>query len=196
MKRTRWLIVVAASVALGHAAAGPDWTARGQFRRLVLSPAVADNLALLFDQFETELVLCLEGERRGADLHITDFRMPHILVSETGRVQASSCTGNSKVVGTWHNHPAPRLGLVAANPEIQSRNCYLSRTDITDFRRRKNAEVTVVSCAPHTYAYWRRSDLTAAETDVALLPPPAGQLVRSEIGDERRASELTQALGH
>lgn len=196
MKRMSWLIVVAASVVLGHTAAGPDWTARGQFRHLVLSPAVADNLALLFDQFETELVLCLEGERRGADLHITDFRMPHILVSETGRVQASSCNGSSKVVGTWHNHPSPRLGLVSSNPEIQSRNCYLSRTDISDFRRRKSAEVTVVSCAPHTYAYWRRRDLDAVETDVALLPPPAGQLVRSEIGDKHRDSDLTQALGH
>lgn len=195
MKRMTWLMAIAASVALGHTAAGPDWTAHGQFRHLVLAPAVADNLALLFDQFETELVLCLEGERRGADLYISDFRMPHILVSETGRVQASSCRGSSKVVGTWHNHPSPRLGLVSANPEAQSRNCYLSRTDINDFRRRANAEVTVVSCAPHTYAYWRRRDLDAAEADVALLPPPAGQLVRSEIGDPRWASDLTQARG-
>ncbi len=188
-----WLMAIAASVGLGHNAAGPNWAARSQFRQLVLTAAVADNLALLFDQFETELVLCLEGERRGADLYITDFRMPHILTSETGRVQASSCKGSAKVVGTWHNHPAPRLGLISANPEAQSRNCYLSRTDIGDFRRRKNAEVTVVSCAPHTYAYWRRSDLDAAASDVALLPPPAGQLVRSQIGDARRASDLTQA---
>ncbi len=193
MKRTIWLMAFAVSAALAHTAAGPDRAARGQFRHLILLPAVADNLALLFNQFETELVLCLEGERRGEDLYITDFRMPHILVSETGRVQASSCNGNSKVVGTWHNHPAPRLGLVAAKPEVQSRNCYLSRTDIGDFRRRKNAQVTVVSCAPHTYAYWQRRDVEAAEADVALLPPPSGQLVRSEAADARRSSDLTQA---
>ncbi len=99
-------------------------------------------------------------------------------------------------MGTWHNHPAPRLGLASSNRGLVTRNCYLSRTDIGDFRRRKQAQVTVVSCAPRTYAYWGRGDVDSAAADAALLPPPAGQLVRSEVGDERRASDLTQALGH
>jgi hypothetical protein len=195
VKRIYWLLVIAASLAVGRPATF-DVSGRpnpGAFRDLVVTPAVSDNLALLFSQFDTELVLCLEGEWRGPDLYITDFRMPHILVSETGRVQASGCKSNRRSVGTWHNHPAPGPTFAKAKAEVLARNCYLSRTDIADFRRRAEALVTVVSCAPHTFAFWSRADVEEAESEVALLPPPEGQLMHYTMQDELRAGPLTQA---
>jgi hypothetical protein len=96
-------------------------------------------------------------------------------------------------VGTWHNHPPLGTSFATSNPESHARNCYLSRTDIADFRRRSDALVTVVSCGPHTFAYWRRGDVASAAEDVAMLPPPQKQLVRSEIGRDLQESPLTQA---
>lgn len=183
MRRLTLGLIVIASLAIGRPAGDGVVSGSGRFRSLVLAPKVADNIALLFQQFETELVLCLEGEWRGPDLYVTDFRIPHILTSESGRVQAAACASGVRTVGTWHNHPAPSYGLAAANPELLSRNCYLSRTDIADFQRRRDAAVTVVSCAPHVFAYWKRSDVEAANTEIALLPPPEGQLVHSETLD-------------
>lgn len=195
MKRVSWLLIVAASAAFTQPA-DPDGTGRASdyFRNLVFEPNVSDNLALLFEKFDTELVLCLEGERRGVDLYVTDFRMPHIFMSETGRVQAASCSLGPRSVGTWHNHPSPYMRVVNSSPDILARNCYLSRTDITDFRRRTEAQVTVVSCAPQIYAYWRRGDVDSVG-EVALLPPPVGQLVHSEIQDGREDGGLKQARG-
>jgi hypothetical protein len=173
---------------------GHYYAAGGGFRDLVLEPAVSDNIALLFEQFDSELVLCLEGERRGPDLHITDFRMPHILTSETGRVQAAACKRTSRSVGTWHNHPSPGLNFAKTSAESLARNCYLSRTDINDFRRRTDAVVTVVSCGPRTWAYWKRIDVAQERIDeVALLPPPESQLVHSSALDDLGAGTLTQA---
>lgn len=196
MRRRLWLVLLIALIA-GHPAErdpqGAGSTATPTFRSLVLSPSVSDNLALLFAQFDSELVLCLEGERRGPDLYITDFRMPHILVSETGRVQASACKPDARSVGTWHNHPIPAIDLVSSTPERVADNCYLSRTDIADFRRRSDAQVSMVSCGPRTYAYWTRADIAVASDDAALLPPPAGQLVRAQPGKEGGVTDLTQA---
>ena len=195
MKKLCWLTVIAAClVAEGIAPfnAGLAVNRRG-FHNVVFSPDVEDNLALLFSQFDTELVLCLEGERRGSDLYVTDFRMPHILLSETGRVQAAGCRSDSKTVGTWHNHPPVGLTLAATSADALARNCYLSRTDINDFMRRSDALVTVVSCAPRTYAYWTRHDLEAEVNDAALLPPPDGQLVRGEARSDPHDTALTQA---
>ena len=196
MKHVSWLLIVAASAAFTQPA-GPDTNGRADdyFRNLVFEPKVSDNLALLFQKFDTELVLCLEGERRGVDLYVTDFRMPHIFMSETGRVQAASCKLGPRSVGTWHNHPSPYMRVVNSSPDVLARNCYLSRTDITDFRRRTEAQVTVVSCAPQIYAYWRRGDVDSAVGEVALLPPPVGQLVHSEIQDGREDGGLKQARG-
>ncbi len=195
MRYASWAMIFCVSLAAGEPAGHGTGGIAGwhSFEKLVLSPAVSDNIALLFHQFDTEVVLCLEGERRGNDLHITDFRMPHILVSEMGRVQAAGCKPSRKAVGTWHNHPAPGTSFATSNPEALARNCYLSRTDITDFRRRADALVTVVSCGPHTFAYWRRSDVALAAEDVAMLPPPQEQLVRSEIGRNLQENPLTQA---
>jgi hypothetical protein len=195
VKYVSWVLIFSVSLAAGEPA-GHD--ARGtvgwhSFDKLVLSPAVSDNIALMFEQFDTEVVLCLEGERRGNDLYITDFRMPHILVSETGRVQAAGCKPSRRAVGTWHNHPALATSFATSNPNTLARNCYLSRTDIADFLRRSDALITVVSCGPHTFAYWRRSDVASAADDVAMLPAPQEQLVRSEIGKDLRESPLTQA---
>jgi hypothetical protein len=158
-----------------------------------MAPAVSDNLALLYEKFDTELVLCLEGERRGTDLHVTNFRMPHIYISEAGRVQAASCESSSAVLGTWHNHPAP--GSLPGNSDTREleRNCYLSRTDIDDFRRRADALVAVVSCGPRTYAYWGRGDVELAEDDAIALPAVPGQLVRSERRADDPERRLTQA---
>ncbi|MGD2154843.1 MAG: hypothetical protein PVG79_16360 [Gemmatimonadales bacterium] len=184
-------LCLAAGQPAGHGTSGViGWHS---FDRLVLSPAVSDNIALLFQQFETEVVLCLEGERRGNELYITDFRMPHILLSETGRVQAAACKPSRRAVGTWHNHPALGTSFAAAHPDALARNCYLSRTDIGDFRRRTDALVSVVSCGPRTFAYWRRSDVESAADDLAVLLPPPEQLVHSEIGIDRRDNPLTQA---
>ena len=196
MKRVSWLLIVVASAAFTQPA-GPDTNGRADdyFRNLVFEPKVSDNLALLFQKFDTELVLCLEGERRGVDLYVTDFRMPHIFMSETGRVQAASCKLGPRSVGTWHNHPSPYMRVVNSSADVLARNCYLSRTDITDFRRRTEAQVTVVSCAPQIYAYWRRGDVNSVVGEVALLPPPVGQLVHSEIQDDRGDGGLTQARG-
>jgi hypothetical protein len=197
VKRIAWLLIVVASVTAGWPAGSETsgLASSGRFRSLVFAPAVADNLALFFEKFDTELVLCLEGERRGADLYITDFRVPHIFMSETGRVQAASCRTGSRSVGTWHNHPAPHLRMASASADVLARNCYLSGTDITDFQRRSEAQVTVVSCAPRTYAYWRRDDVERLAGEVALLPPPVGQLVQSEVQDDQGTSGLTQARG-
>lgn len=192
MRRSRWLLIlVAAALVGGHA--GIDGPGPEAFRQLVLAPAVADNLALLFEKFDTELVVCLEGERRGEDVHVTDFRFPHILLSETGRVQAAACEPGGRAIGTWHNHPPPRVGLAAVDAAALTRNCYLSRTDIADFQRRGSAAVTVVSCAPYTYAYWKRGDVGEVGEDVALLPAPDGQLVQGEAVEDGGASDLTQA---
>lgn len=198
MRHICWLLIVTASVALGRPAVwgGNRAASEAAFHRLVLAPAVADNLALLFEKFDTELVLCLEGEHRGADLYVTEFRMPHIHLSQTGRVQAASCRSHRRAIGTWHNHPALQLTLASLNPQTLSRNCYLSRTDIDDFQRRKDALVSVVSCGPHTYAYWRRGDVRSVADEVALLPPPPGQLVQSEIWRDRGVTDLTQARKH
>ncbi len=193
MKKTCWVLVVASSLALGNSDASESWSVGEGFGDLVIAPAVSDNLALLFSQFDTELVLCLEGELRGADLYITDFRMPHILASEQGRVQASGCKRSSKVVGTWHNHPAPSRLLVASDAEQLARNCYLSRTDIADFLRRKDALVSVVSCAPNVLAYWRRQDVDALTTEVAMLTAPDGQVVRYDAWNDTETNGLTQA---
>jgi hypothetical protein len=119
VKKLCWLTVIAACFAAGGAApfnAGlaANWR---EFQNVVFSPDIEDNLALLFSQFDTELVLCLEGERRGSDLYVTDFRMPHILLSETGRVQAAGCRSDSRTVGTWHNHPPVGLTLAASSPD-------------------------------------------------------------------------------
>ena len=196
MKRLSWLLIVVVSAAFTQPA-GPDTNGRANdyFRNLVFEPKVSDNLALLFEKFDTELVLCLEGERRGVDLYVTDFRMPHIFMSETGRVQAASCKLGPRSVGTWHNHPSPYMRVVKSSPDVLARNCYLSRTDITDFRRRTEAQVTVVSCAPQIYAYWRRDDVESVVGEVALLPPPVGQMVHSEIQDNREDGGLRQARG-
>lgn len=195
MKRISYLLIAVASVAVGQPVdpAHPGPRDYGQFSNLVFAPAVSDNLALLYEQFDTELVLCLEGERRGSDLFITDFRMPHIFVSESGRVQAESCRPGPRSVGTWHNHPRPHRSLARSSPEVTARNCYLSRTDIIDFRRRKDARVAVVSCAPRTYGYWRRDDIELLASDVAILPAPLGQLVQSEASRDGDAHTLTQA---
>jgi hypothetical protein len=198
VKRVSWLLIIAASAAVSQPV-GPEVSGQaslGQFRDLVFAPGVSDILALLFEKFDTELVLCLEGERHGVDLYVTDFRMPHIFMSETGRVQAASCRLVPRSIGTWHNHPAPRLRLAASSPDVLARNCYLSRTDITDFRRRTEAQVTVVSCAPRIFAYWQRDDVDSAVGEVALLPPPVGQLVRWEAQGDQGTSDLTQARGH
>lgn len=194
MKRTAWLLILAVSLAVGRPAGAGDPAGSGEFRALLLAPQVSDNIALLFHQFDTELVLCLEGEWRGPDLFVTDFRMPHILASEAGRVQASACKPSRRSVGTWHNHPAPNHRLASAGSERLARNCYLSRTDIADFRRRGDAVVSVVSCAPDVFAYWMRSDLDSVGGEIALLLPPEGQLVHSETPDGGAAS-LTQARG-
>lgn len=196
MRRRLWL-VLSVSLIVGHASAeGPKRTGttspRG-FRDLVLSPRVSDNLALLFAQFDSELVLCLEGERRGPDLYVTDFRMPHILVSETGRVQASACEPHPRIVGTWHNHPPTTIDRIRTAADRATENCYLSRTDIADFRRRSDAQVSLVSCGPRTYAYWTRGDIGVASQDIALLPPPAGQLVLAQPVEQTRVTDLTQA---
>lgn len=195
MKRMHWLLVIVVSFAVGQPTTfdANASAAAGGFGKLALAPAVSDNLALLFALAETELVLCLEGELRDGDLYITDFRMPHILVSEAGRVQAAGCRPTRKTVGTWHNHPAPGLAFAGSSPESLARNCYLSRTDIADFLRRTAALVSVVSCGPQTYAYWRRRDVEEAPGEVALLPPPPGQLVQAEARPDRGASDLTQA---
>jgi len=198
VKRVSWLLIIAASAAVSQPV-GTEVSSQvslGQFRDLVFAPGVSDNLALLFEKFDTELVLCLEGERRGVDLYVTDFRMPHIFMSETGRVQAASCRLGPRSIGTWHNHPSPHLRMAASSPDVLARNCYLSRTDITDFRRRTEAQVTVVSCAPRIYSYWRRDDVGSAVGEVALLPPPVGQLVQWEAQGDQGTSDLTQARGH
>ena len=193
MKFLRWLLIMLLALGLGQHPGTEKRSGGGAFRKLIIESNVSDNLALFFHQFETELVLCLEGEQRGPDLYVTDFRVPHILVSESGRVQAAACKRSDRSIGTWHNHPAPRLSLSTRNPESLARNCYLSRTDIADFQRRQTARVTVVACAPRIYAYWKREDVTAAAEDVALLPPPEGQLIRTELADGSSASDLTQA---
>jgi hypothetical protein len=51
----------------------------------------------------------------------------------------------------------------------------------------------VVSCGSRIFAYWKRSDVASAAEDVAMLPPPQAQLVRSEIGGHPQDSPLTQA---
>ena len=198
MKRVCWLLIGLTALTVGQPASlGTQASASlDDFQQLVLSPGVADNIALLFGKFDTELVLCLEGERRGTDLYVTDFRMPHILTSETGRVKAASCKPSRRTVGTWHNHPATGFNLVSASPEALARNCYLSRTDIRDFQRRRNALVSVVSCAPRTYAYWTRGDVESLSSDRALLMPPPGQLVQAELRENPHTSGLTQAREH
>lgn len=196
MRRRLWLVLLMALIAghpSGRSPEGAGSAPPRMFRNLVLSPSVSDNLALLFAQFDSELVLCLEGERRGPDLYITDFRMPHILISETGRVQASACKPDARSVGTWHNHPAPGVDLISSREVRVTENCYLSRTDIADFRRRSDAQVSMVSCGPRTYAYWTRADVATVSEDAALLPPPAGQLVRAQPGTEESVTDLTQA---
>ncbi|MDP2576363.1 MAG: hypothetical protein V3U38_01835 [Gemmatimonadota bacterium] len=195
MKRVYWLIILTVSLGFGRTTAdvGGDLSDASTLEQLVLSPAVADNIALIFKEFQRELVLCLEGERRANTLYITDFRMPHILISETGRVQAAGCKHEAGTVGTWHNHPSLGLNFSGISPESHARNCYLSRTDIRDFIRRRDAVVSVVSCAPHTFAYWWRGDVADGEAEVALLAAPEGQLITSGVRTERRAGDLTQA---
>lgn len=195
MRRFLLLVIFASCLtAGGHAGIDefgvPSGTHVGS---LVMAPAVSDNLALLFEKFDTELVLCLEGERRGADFYVTDFRMPHIYASETGRVQAASCDPSPAVLGTWHNHPAP--GSIPGNSDAREleRNCYLSLTDIDDFRRRTDALIAVVSCGPRTYAYWGRRDVDLLEDDAVALPAVRGQLVRSEREPDDPERRLTQA---
>ena len=63
MKRLCWLLVVIAAFSV--ASSTRDHAVRQAndrpFENLIFSATAADNLALLFSQFDTELVLCLEG---------------------------------------------------------------------------------------------------------------------------------------
>lgn len=194
MRRTTWLLtfgfcgLFASSVAFDAEA-----PAEGPLEQLVIDSAVEDNLALLFTQFRTELVLCLEGEREGSTLRVTDFHMPHILLSEPGRVQATGCGANRRVVGTWHNHPGSSPGFLADSDATVRGNCYLSRTDIGDFLRRTDARVSVVACGPRTYAYWWRRDVEDLPSDLTLLAPPAHQLAQGRVREDTEAGNLTQA---
>lgn len=194
MKRTTWLFVLASSVVVVGPAPQPlEPAAPISARRLVLAPAVSDNLALFFSQFSTELVVCLEGHQEGDVLTITRFEVPHILISEPGRVQATGCASSPNLMGTWHNHPPTGLGMAATNEARLRKNCYLSRTDISDFRRRSDAIVSVVSCGPRTFAYWWRRDVEELTKPVALLPPPRGQLVQTFDPGQPPGGGLTQA---
>lgn len=194
MRRTTWLITLGTCALIGGTTVAPaDGDAGGPPSELSLEPSVADNLALLFSEFDRELVLCLEGKRDGSTLRITDFRMPHILLSEPGRVQATGCGSNLHIVGTWHNHPGSVSSLTSRSADALRRNCYLSRTDIADFLRRTDALVSVVACGPRTYAYWWRHDVDNLQDELTLLPPASGQLVYDrERGDEETGG-LTQA---
>lgn len=145
------------------------------FRDLAFDSEVADNLALIFDRFETEVILCLEGRAQRHDLKITSFRMPHIRRSTVLGASSGSCPRDERVIGLWHNHPADPWERGG-----HKHNCYLSPADIRDFVRQEWAVVTVVACGPRTYAYWWRSDVVPVADRARIVWPVKEQIV---IGD-------------
>ena len=136
---------------------------------------LSDNLAFLFEAFgPTEFIVCLEGEiTREGELELRDFRLPHIAHSHRTGVGVDpdgTCRQYEGIIGTLHNHPP-------AYPEDRDRewnNCYLSRSDITSWLEHTDYPITAVMCAPHTWAWWHRSQV-APERVLAF--PPDGQLV-------------------
>lgn len=145
------------------------------FRALVFDSEVEDNIALIFDRFETEVILCLEGRAHKQDLKIANFRMPHIRRSTVLGAASGSCPKGDRFIGTWHNHPPDPW-----EPGGHRHNCYLSPADIRDFVKQEWALVAVVGCGPRTYAYWWRSDVVPVAARVRIVWPVKGQIV---IGD-------------
>ncbi len=138
---------------------------------VIMSPQLADNLALLFDRFaESEFIVCVEGKvGRAGQLQLRDFRMPHHAYSRSqgaGIHSAGDCGQYAGVIGTLHNHPP-------AYPEDRGRewrNCYLSRTDILSWLEHTDYPYTMVMCGPRLWAWWHRSQVDSAK--VLAFPPP------------------------
>lgn len=146
-----------------------------RFRALQLSPEVSDNLALIYEKFDTEVILCLEGETRGDVLEIVDFRIPHMVRSTPTGAAADTCLSDERFVANWHNHPSE------FGPAREfTGNCYLSRSDMLDFLRDRDVMATLVACGPRTFAYWWKDDVAPYVNDKVILVPPEGQLVRSD----------------
>lgn len=177
--RLRWTVAsfVVAGLALWvtHSADPMRVSNGGIWRELVFAADLEDNLALVYERFETEVILCLEGRSRGRTLEIVDFRMPHIRRSTTRSAASESCARRGEFVGSWHNHPPDPW-----EPRGHRHHCYLSPPDIEDFMRQVWAQVTVVACGPRSFAYWWRHDVAPVADSALILWPLESQLV---IGD-------------
>lgn len=179
--RYRWLAagLLPAGLALwaAHSADPMRVSSGGAWSNLAFAADLEDNLALIYERFETEVILCLEGRSRARTLEIVDFRMPHIRKSTSRSAASESCAKRGRFVGSWHNHlPDPW------EPGGHRHHCYLSPLDIEDFMRQAWALVTVVACGPRSYAYWWREDVAPRADSALILWPLEGQLVIRDPG--------------
>ncbi len=168
-------LVLGSALWATHAGQPMSVSSAGVWSSLHFASDIEDNLALIFERFETEVILCLEGRTRGRWLEIVDFRMPHIRLSTPRSATSESCVQRGSFVGSWHNHPPDPW-----EPRGHRHHCYLSPPDIGDFVRQTWAHVTVVACGPRTYAYWWREDVVPVADEALILWPIDGQLV---VGD-------------
>ena len=106
-------------------------------RTITFDRQVAEGFQFLYQYVnETEFVLCLEGRRTGANVHVTGFRLARMKETSAYKVAYEEC-GNSDYVGTAHNHPMSGSGGPL---------CYQSAADQRSFQADGRAIIDVILC--------------------------------------------------
>jgi len=122
------------------------------------------NLNLMYEQFETEYYLCIEGIMESRTLHLVDFRMPPHKTSTPSRVIVShGCDLYKNIVAVLHTHVDDRWS-----------SCYLSPSDTQNVLK-DNYIITIVQCGPTRYAWWFKSQVHRHRlmTPIPYFPTPS-----------------------
>lgn len=93
---------------------------------------------------ETEFALCLEGKRELDRVVITNFRLAHIISSNSSHIEYVPCNGDS-YLGTAHNHPSN--GYPGWDP------CHQSALDNRSFNKDKKAYVDIIICGRDRFVW-------------------------------------------
>jgi hypothetical protein len=161
---------------------GPLASGPGHPQHLSLSEPLLKKLTTLAAGLHREVILCLEGSSRGAQVVADDFLMPLPLWSTSNGTAAERCPEAS--VALWHNHPvAPDMpggempdGVRMARPDpvVHARGlCRLSKGDL-EVASHSRPPFMVVGVDGETWCWWSleqvREALEEGETNLAALP--------------------------